>query len=487
MKGSSFGSYMSAAVLVFCSFLILLCYSLDLSPTILAQTYWTVRAFNGFETINSTFPNPRELRQSSSLDPEPKPDSRIVDWKEWADEWWKDSSVNPGDRNWEGRQRLHDFLKKWNPLAHNSGLLSATHLIMPILLMGVFKGDGYTVIPVARPRGAEPGKTFDGCGEPKDMHIGCFFNLTNCRPDADPVRLKILQSRNETTQGAHWDSLWTDTTTAPGGMTLLTGFVSKFPRPAYNDVWKAPKLQLWKEVQEHGKIGVHVGTDGAVQEPLDSQIDFALHGMLSAWMMRQTTDRVKKIAEDIMSRYSDDNGRPLWTPPVLAIHIRQTDKKAEDPYFMKHHRYRSVDEYIERMKSFEDQFDFRWESLLIMSDSGSALQSLAVAINNVTGSPDSMNGQAGKRFIMYDWNFDNSMIESRGGHENIPPNMKRSAQEHFLATLYITSKIADYAVVSYSSNVGRFMSEIISGRQRLATSNSLGPIALSLDYSWAHN
>ncbi|KAL3676681.1 hypothetical protein R1sor_026629 [Riccia sorocarpa] len=438
MKGSSFGSYMSAAVLVLFTFLVLLCYSLDLSSTIVAQPYWTLRAFTGFDSINSNFP------------------------------------IQCRDSHWVAHQ------------TYNSGLLSATHLIMPVLLMGVFKGDGYTVIPVARPPGAVPAKTFAGCGEPKDMHIGCFFNLTNCRLEADPVRLEILQTRNSTTEGAEWDSLWYRTT-APGGMTLLTGFVSTYPQPAYDDVWTAPKLRFWKEVQEHGKTGVHVGSDGAVQEPLDSQIDFALHGMLSAWMMRQTTDRVKKIAEDIMSRYSDDNGRPLWTPPVLAIHIRQTDKKEEDPYFREHDEYRSVDEYIERMKSFEDQFDFRWESLFIMSDSGSALQSLAVAINDVTGCPDSMNGQPGKRFIMYDWNFDNSMIERRGGHENIPPNMKRSAQEHFLATLYITSKIADYAMVSYSSNVGRFMSEIISGRHRLATPNSLGPIALSLDYPWVHN
>lgn len=396
-------------------------------------------------------------------------------------------------------------------------------------MMGLMKGDGYTVVPISRPPGKTGLPTFDGCGEDKDKHIGCFFNLTSCRVEEDPYRTEVMN--NQTARGykgATWDSLWHDNTTRPGGMTILRSFMFRYDAQSHNDAWRRPKLRLWNELRKEGGAGVHNRSERAVDKLRDSQIDFALHGMMSAWMMRQTSDRVKKIANKIMSRYQDEMERPLWMPPVLALHVRQTDKKVssvpdrsltmpalsnhfragsfpvdpirsscvnfagpclqwEDPYFQQHKKYRSVVDYVDQMKSMEEQFNFRWESIFIISDSGSAIQSLAQALNNVTGLPDSMNGQEGKRFLMYDWTYDNALIERLGGHTNIPPEMKHSAQEHFLATLYIIHKIADYAIVQYSSNVGRFLSEIIGGRHRLASPDHVGPNAFSVDVFWVHN
>ncbi|KAG6543713.1 hypothetical protein Mapa_014897 [Marchantia paleacea] len=502
------------AVTVICGISVLISCSLDFPPIFLARGYWyEVHGLNSFEErqllLSHTWPH-NTLQEASR---------NFLDWKERSAEWWRNNLINPQDPNWEGRHRLHDSLKNgtlWYDedlenaflsrleahqfperctdnhwiahRTHDSGLLSCAHIITPVLMMGILKGDGYTVVPISRPPGKTGLPTFDGCGEGKDKHIGCFFNLTSCRVEDDPYRAEVMNNQSARgVKGATWDSLWHDNTTQPGGMTILRSFMFRYDAQSHNDAWRRPKLRLWNQLKKEGRAGVHNRSDRAIDKLRDSQVDFALHGMMSAWMMRQTSDRVKKIANKIMSRYQDEMERPLWMPPVLALHVRQTDKKWEDPYFQQHKKYRSVDDYFEQMKSMEEQFNFRWESIFIISDSGSAIQSLAQALNNVTGLPDSLNGQEGKRFIMYDWTYDNALIERLGGHTKIPSDMKHSAQEHFLATLYIIHKIADYAIVQYSSNVGRFLSEIIGGKHRLASPDPVGPNAFSVDVFWVHN
>ncbi|KAL3697016.1 hypothetical protein R1sor_011092 [Riccia sorocarpa] len=216
--------------------------------------------------------------------------------------------------------------------------------------------------------------------------------------------------------------------------------------------------------------------DEAVEKIWEDQMEFALNAILSSWMMRQTSSRVRKIADEIMAKYSDSVGRPLWKAPVLTLHIRQTDKTYQ--------KYRNVTDYMVEMESMEKKYEFKWPSIFLISDSGSAIQSLAEILNGVTDLPDSANGEEGNRFIMYDWTDDKDLIQRNGGHKGIPEDMKLSAQEHFLATLYIVENISDYAIVTFSSNVGRYISELIGNRLRVSCADRVGPSALSLDHFW---
>lgn len=62
------------------------------------------------------------------------------------------------------------------------------------------------------------------------------------------------------------------------------------------------------------------------QDLRSRRIDMVMTALMSSWMLNQMPADVKLVADEIMSRYVDPLGRPLWKPPVLAIHIRQTDK-----------------------------------------------------------------------------------------------------------------------------------------------------------------
>ncbi|KAL3677537.1 hypothetical protein R1sor_027485 [Riccia sorocarpa] len=134
-------------------------------------------------------------------------------------------------------------------------------------------------------------------------------------------------------------------------------------------------------------------------------------------------DRVRSIADKIMARYSE-NGRPAWTPPVLTIHIRQSDKQQEDPFWMANGRYRNVSEDTGPMKQLESEFGFKWPTVFLMSDSGSTLVEVAREINSFPDDVDPLSmynssaaaGQDGKRLIMYDWTSDIHIIQKYGNH-----------------------------------------------------------------------
>ncbi|KAL2649242.1 hypothetical protein R1flu_017370 [Riccia fluitans] len=448
-----------------------------------------------------------------------------VDWRVYALDWWKNEMLSSKDPNWSGRQRMHDELKHgklwydesvenyfihkleehqfpsncsrnhwlaYQPMA--SGLLSCVHVLHPVLMMAMMKGEENTVIPVGYfLDGERTNPTYFGCGELRDRHLGCFFNLTSCRIEDDEMRYGALIRKSTSNQprGVNWD-YFMNRPTYPGGMTVLRNWVPVWPRPLDDDVRiqknsTKPKLLFWNEVRKHGSVGVYGMGEAAVETVWEDYIEFAFTSMLSSWMLRQTTARVKEIANQIMAKYSDSTGRPLWKAPVLTLHVRQTDKSLEDPFFKKYKRYRNVTDYIKEMESFETKYKFEWPSIFLISDSGSAMQSLAEALNGVTGLPDSANGEEGKRFIMYDWTDDKDLIERTGGHNYIPEEKKHSAQEHFLASLYIIERISDYSIVAYSSNVGRFISELIGYRHRVACAERLGPSALSIDDCWTHD
>ncbi|BBM97585.1 hypothetical protein MPTK1_1g06780 [Marchantia polymorpha subsp. ruderalis] len=449
----------------------------------------------------------------------------LYTWSNFSTLWWNDQSLHSLDPNWRGRHAMHDELRSgsiWYDedvrdyfmstvdarqfpsnctkntwivhREHDSGLLSCTHVFFPIFSHGLGKGDGYTMIPVGQAEGHYPKElpTFDGCGKRKNRNLRCFYNITSCHVEDDPVRLKMLAEVDKSSDdltGLPWIQVFNDSALR-NGMAVFRSFEYDWGvRDEFHRAATEHRLQQWNELRQQGTVRVVGKADEAIEHVSVPQIDFVIHSMLSAWMIKQTSRNVKRIADSIMAKYADADGIPLWAPPVLAIHVRQTDKQYEDPYFRKTGNYRSVGDYAVQIQKLEKKYNFKWQSLFIISDSGTAMESLAMDMNDIQNgtAPDSANGREGKRFIMYDWSFDMELIERMGGHTHIPPKMKYSAQEHFLATLYIIGKIADYAIVQYSSNVGRFISELIGVRHRLSSADKLGPNAFSIDSDWYHD
>ncbi|KAL3702521.1 hypothetical protein R1sor_020543 [Riccia sorocarpa] len=522
---SSYGKNILLALFVATNLIVVSTLMIDFSPILTRYQLYSRVSEEKQESFDSALAPVERKEGKGGIIQTVESDPESTDWRRYPVDWWENEKLSSKDPNWRGRKRMHDELKHGNlwydeslenyfigkleehqfpsncsrnhwvayqPMA--SGLLSCVHVFSPLLMLELMKGEGYTVIPVGYFKDtALTNPAYFGCGELKDRHLGCFFNLTSCRIEDDPIRYDALirKSTSKGPVGARWDDFMYREK-LPGGITILKNWMPVWPRPVNPDgrIEKnstKPKVLFWNEVRKHGSVGVYGMGNEAVEEIWEDQMEFAFTAMLSSWMMRQTSARVRKIADEIMSKYSDSTGRPLWKAPVLTLHVRQTDKAYEDPFFKKHHTYRNVTDHVKEMESFESKYGFKWPSIFLISDSGSAIQSLAEVLNGVTGLPDSENGKDGKRFIMYDWTDDKDLIERIGGHNWIPEDQKLSAQEHFLATLYIIERISDYSIVSYSSNVGRFISELIGNRLRVSCADRVGPSALSIDYIWTHD
>ncbi|CAM6115759.1 unnamed protein product [Calypogeia fissa] len=210
------------------------------------------------------------------------------------------------------------------------------------------------------------------------------------------------------------------------------------------------------------------------------RVDLVLTSLMSSWMLNRMPSSVKLVADKIMSRYTDTSGQPLWKSPVLAIHIRQTDKLGEDPYFSEHGVYRPVEDYAIHMKQLEKKYGFQFPSIFLISDSGTALESMMSILNGNESAAPPQHG----RYVMHDWTADDHLVEKFNNHANVSKGLKHDMQTHCLATLYIVQKIADHAIVTHSSNVGRFIAEIMAAKHRLAFVDREGPLVTSLDNAW---
>ncbi|CAM6095961.1 unnamed protein product [Calypogeia fissa] len=396
-----------------------------------------------------------------------------------------------------------------------AGLLSSLHMFLLPLFLAMVRG--HPVVPISEPK-HHP--AFDGCGPNlADRNMLCYFNITKCNPVEDPARLwQILDGPKHDKQRTSWEEVLMeeDDFFAPRGFTV----VQTWKRPVWEtqvcvgsssfstfvEAYTYHKLSLWNSMRRHGKVGVVTGSASntrrgsrtarkcSVQEQQDSQdlklrrVDMVMVSLMSSWMLNQMPNYVKLVADEIMSRYVDEFGRPLWKPPVLAIHIRQTDKSVEDPYFIEHGVYRPIEDYEVHMKQMEEDYGFQWPSIFLISDSGTARESFVKLLNGndsaVAPAPAPQLQQDGKRYFMYDWIEDDHLQEKFKDHTKVPKALKYDMQVHFLATLYILEKIADHAIVTYSSNVGRFIGEIMAAKHRLAFADRQGPLVTSLDHPW---
>ncbi|KAG6550042.1 hypothetical protein Mapa_008556 [Marchantia paleacea] len=462
-------------------------------------------------------------------------------WNTWttrAAEWRSNPQIQSVDPNWPGRERMHNSLKNgslwWDEdfethflseleqsqfptdckkrhvfahRSHNAGLLSNVHVFIVPLLIGMLRG--FTVLDTTR-NGENP--TYYGCPL-EARNLGCHFNFTSCSIEEFYGNETTYKSANYVT----WDYavIQDEDSFPPRNVTLVEPFRKGragvcIDPIMYEDALSYYKVKFWHKLKKKGSgmVGIYGEKDRCTNSRIEpSRLDFLMISMLSGWMLSKTSERVKTIADNIMARYSDESGRPFWRPPVLGIHVRQTDKAREDPFWNKNKKYRDVSDFADKMREMEKEHGFRWPSLFLISDSGTAIESLASVINGGTGneslstagletvssstfpSQNSSNESTSsrKRLIMYDWHSDTHLLDNYGAHNRVPEGLKRESQEHFIATLYIFSRICDYSIVTYSSNVGRFLGEITASQHRLVNPGAMGPVTMSLDNGWGRD
>eukprot|EP00897_Mesotaenium_endlicherianum_P009001 jgi/Mesen1/8129/ME000437S07223 len=145
-----------------------------------------------------------------------------------------------------------------------------------------------------------------------------------------------------------------------------------------------------------------------------------LHAVITRWLF-QPTKQILTIADDILSEHQE------WRAPAVAMHVRQTDKKDEDVFWRTHnHRYRNLSDYTDAAAAVADQTNRSWNTILLLSDSQTVIHSM----RNFYAKDKEVK-------VMHDNKVDRTVMEKRGGHANVPAELKLNIQAHFLAMLKI--------------------------------------------------
>jgi hypothetical protein len=176
-------------------------------------------------------------------------------------------------------------------------------------------------------------------------------------------------------------------------------------------------------------------------------------------------ERIEHLANRIVAQFPDVRG------PVLGLQVRQTDKTKEDPFFVANGRYRNADELSQGLEKWGP----RWKSVFLMSDSQLFLEQILENPASLHLGPD-VN-------ILYNRLLNRSVMEG-GGHNLVAGRDATEQTDHFVAALYVMTKLADFAVATFSSNVGRGILELLAAERRMTQVEQLGPLADGVDQSW---
>ena len=70
------------------------------------------------------------------------------------------------------------------------------------------------------------------------------------------------------------------------------------------------------------------------------------------------------------------------------------------------------------------------------------------------------------------------------GHHSLPDEEKKLNFKTFMVEIWAVSRIADYFVGTFSSNVGRALGELIGAQKCIGQVETRGPLATSIDDKW---
>eukprot|EP00898_Chlorokybus_atmophyticus_P003049 jgi/Chlat1/3745/Chrsp259S03889 len=224
---------------------------------------------------------------------------------------------------------------------------------------------------------------------------------------------------------------------------------------------------LWDAMTANGWVYASGGGSILQVSPLERQ--FMLHSIIARWFF-VPDHAILYLAARIKAKL-----RLKWKTPIAGVHIRQTDKKREDRFFRAEHSYRPLSEFAAALLAHASAAgNTSYGAVAIMSDAESTIQEVA-ADPAAHGFPANVS-------VLYNDLLDRSEVERRGGHKRIAGLERLRFQQHFLAMMLLVLRNAEHVVVTYSSNVGRFMVEYLAAVDRTTQTQPVGRCGSSVEH-----
>eukprot|EP00937_MAST-01D_sp_MAST-1D-sp2_P001536 g1536.t1 len=146
-----------------------------------------------------------------------------------------------------------------------------------------------------------------------------------------------------------------------------------------------------------------------------------------------------------------------YAPPMLAIHMRRTDKGLEDPFYAAFGHFMPTRYFFKIARTLEEHMNITFASVFVMSDSPAALRETRQhgwARREMRSDPAVLHNT---------WLERQTRDEVERGHSHVPLATKLLYQQNFVAELAAASH-ASYVVAGGSSGVGQMIAQSIAAR-----------------------
>eukprot|EP00958_Prasinococcus_capsulatus_P013879 scaffold1439_cov404-Prasinococcus_capsulatus_cf.AAC.52 len=193
------------------------------------------------------------------------------------------------------------------------------------------------------------------------------------------------------------------------------------------------------------------------------QVDYMIHSLLMKWIFVPKPPLVAK-AQHLVP--------PTIKHPMAVIHIRQTDKREEDKYWIQHHELRPLEHYYERLGAYEKAHDFKWGTIFVLSDSHHVVKISAKEIAEQFPHADVLTDTPITALEQKHIDAKRRKGRYHLGHTALGGEEKKQHYEDFISVLFAVSSQADYLVGSFSSNVARVIAEMLSANGCISQSNN---------------
>eukprot|EP00850_Spirogloea_muscicola_P017076 SM000143S00741 [mRNA] locus=s143:272182:274816:+ [translate_table: standard] len=316
-----------------------------------------------------------------------------------------------------------------------------------------------------------------GC--PFFQHLGCHLaGLAGCRLLDYRARFTALQQATYTKfdKVDGWYASGTERTgtsadAPPAGIVKVLADKGTVNMTVVKN-WQAAMFAAMVIAKEVALVG---GGDPLTAS--EAQREFLFSSVMTKWMLVPGPEALRNV-NIALARYRRMTGgggaSPSFTfdPPVIAMPVREGNKTL-DNYYRKTGHFRDPKEYVQAMLDLEGQLEKAWSTILLMSDTNSI-------VKQFTDNPQSL-GIPINHAVVVDQGL---RVDLQDPQAKRPPRWHLRNERRFMAALYMVCKLADYSVVTYSSNVGRLIGECLGARKRVAQVDALGPVVKSLDDPW---
>eukprot|EP00937_MAST-01D_sp_MAST-1D-sp2_P004734 g4734.t1 len=314
--------------------------------------------------------------------------------------------------------------------AFNWGLLSVVRDFQDLLMAGMYYRRTVVLdLPTYETLASTPELAFLGCTRP---YLECFYApFSSCTYNATVRDKGLTGGEKGTAVSKHGARRW------PFTAWVIPNTGKFFPE------W------IWTGLIERGLVRLHVGGkvrkasptmfEGLRDDLVASMKTSMLRSLLAATAF-QPLPLTEKMAGEMLA------SQQPFELPMVAIHVRRTDKAGEDPFYRRAGKFLPTKYFFKVARVLEDAEDITFKSVFVLTDTPALFKQLVEsgeAGREMRGKPKLLHSNWFEKQRANNGVAHTYAYQFQNGHTGVPATVKHTYQLNFLAEVAAAARHAD--------------------------------------------